>query len=275
MLAHDGVRRALAFIFPRACDGGLAYDHEVTTTTPLASSPAASASNAVAIIVAAGSSTRMGTDKIWADLDGSPVIAHSIRALGMTPGVTQVIVVAPADRHRAIRALPCGVPILTAEGGARRQDSVANGLAMAPTAEWYIVHDGARPLVTPDLAARVLAAAQESGAAVPVTPIVDTVKRVDDRGQVVETLDRASIRAVQTPQAFAGHLLRTAHESVLTDATDDAAMVEALGAAVQTAEGARENLKITTPEDLEVARAWLRLRSEARTKSATALDEGA
>ncbi len=231
------------------------------TTTP---SPSGASQEVAAIIVAAGSSSRMGTDKIWADLDGTPVLAHSIEVLGMTPGVTRVIVVAPADRHAAIETLSCRVPLIAVEGGARRQDSVANGLAAAPDAAWYLVHDGARPLVTSALAARVLAAAQESGAAVPVTPVVDTVKRVDGQGRIVETVERSALRAAQTPQAFRGRLLRTAHESAVADATDDAAMVEALGVAVATVEGARENLKITTPEDLEVARVLLRLRSQPR-----------
>jgi len=223
----------------------------------------ASQPQVAAIIVAAGSSARMGADKIWADVDGRPVLAYSVEALGITPGITHLVVVAPADRHDAIRALPCAVPVVTVEGGARRQDSVANGLAAAPEAAWYLVHDGARPLVTPQLTARVLAAAQEYGAAIPVVPVVDTMKRVDSAGRIVETVDRAMLRAAQTPQAFRGRLLRTAHESVVDEMTDDAAMVQALGAAVQTIEGDRENLKITTPADLEVAQAFLRLRSDA------------
>lgn len=215
----------------------------------------------------------MGADKIWADLDGRPVLAYSVVALGATPGVAVVVVVAPAARHEAIRALPCAVPLVAVEGGVRRQDSVANGLAAAPDAAWYLVHDGARPLVTPDLAARVLAAARESGAAVPVVPVVDTMKRVDAEGRIVETVGRAPLRAAQTPQAFRGRLLRTAHETVTDDMTDDAAMVEALGAAVATVEGERENLKVTTPLDLEIARTLLRLRSTASDPGQTS--EGA
>jgi 2-C-methyl-D-erythritol 4-phosphate cytidylyltransferase len=221
----------------------------------------ADSDSVAAIIVAAGSATRMGSDKIWADLDGVPVLQHSLAALGVTPGVTHLVVVAPADRHEAIHLLPCPVPVTVVEGGARRQDSVANGVAAVPDAGWYLVHDGARPLVTPSLAARVLDAAGQHGAAVPATPMVDTVKRVDAAGHVVETVDRASLRAVQTPQAFRGDLLRRAHAEVTADVTDDAAMLEALGVPVATAEGDRENLKITTPADLEVARTLLRLRS--------------
>jgi len=209
-----------------------------------------------AIIVAAGSSTRMGADKIWATLGGAPVLAHSMAALAHTPGVTHLVVVAPAERHEAIALLPCPVPVITVEGGARRQDSVAAGIRAVPDAAWYLVHDGARPLATPALAARVLdAAASAEGVAIPVVPVVDTIKRVDSEGRVAQTLDRSELRAVQTPQAFRGALLRRVHLELDDDVTDDAAMLEALGIPVATVEGDRDNLKITTPSDLVVAQA--------------------
>ena len=208
-----------------------------------------------AIIVAAGSSTRMGADKIWADLGGAPVLAYSVAALAATPGITHLVVVAPREKHEAIALLPCPVPIATVEGGTRRQDSVAAGIRAVPDAAWYLVHDGARPLVTPALAARVLDAAGAHGAAIPVTPVVDTIKRVDGQGRVQETLDRSELRAVQTPQAFRGDLLRRVHLELPGDVTDDAAMLEALGVPVATVDGDRENLKITTPSDLAIAAA--------------------
>lgn len=214
-----------------------------------------------AIIVAAGSSTRMGVDKVWADLGGAPVLLHSMAALAATPGVTHLVVVAPADRHEAIAMLPCPVPVLAVVGGTRRQDSVAAGLAAVPDAAWYLVHDGARPLVTPALAARVLDAAAGAGAAIPVVPVTDTIKRVDAVGRVVETLDRGELRAVQTPQAFRGDLLRRVHREHPGDVTDDAAMLERLGVAVVTVEGDPENLKLTTPADFVVARAIFEARS--------------
>lgn len=215
-----------------------------------------------AIIVAAGSSTRMGVDKVWADLGGAPVILHSMAALAATPGVTHLVVVAPRDRHEAIATLPCPVPVLTVEGGTRRQDSVAAGIAAVPDAAWYLVHDGARPLVTPALAARVLdAAAGADGAAIPVVPVTDTIKRVDAGGRVVETLDRSELRAVQTPQAFRGDLLRRVHRDHPGDVTDDAAMLERLGIPVATVEGDLENLKLTTPADFAVARAIFEARA--------------
>ena len=227
----------------------------------------------VAVIVAAGSSSRMGADKIWAPLAGSPVLAHSIEAFAATPGVTRIVVVAPAERHEAVCALlPLGASVAldTVEGGARRQDSVAAGLAVSPDAGWYLVHDGARPLVTPALVRRVLDAARRYGAAAPALPVVDTVKRLapgvapeDGIEQVAETVDRGLLRAVQTPQGFAGGLLRRAHASAASDATDDASMVESLGERVVLVPGERANLKITTPPDLVMAEALLAARAVA------------
>jgi 2-C-methyl-D-erythritol 4-phosphate cytidylyltransferase len=216
-----------------------------------------------AIILAAGSSARMGgIDKIWAPLDGAPVLAHSLRAFAAVrtaegaPAITDLVLVAPEDRHPALLDLATGLGLTvhTVEGGTRRQDSVARGLAAAPDADWYLVHDGARPLVTPDLIARVLAGAREHGAAVPGILVHDAIKRVDRTGRVITSVDRSMLRAVQTPQGFAGHLLRRAHATVRASVSDDAAMVEALGAPVQTVEGDPENLKITTTHDLDIAR---------------------
>ncbi len=213
----------------------------------------------VAILLAAGSSERMGAiDKLWSDLDGSPVIAHSIRRLASTPAVDRLVIVAPAERHAALAALaPPDVAVACVEGGARRQDSVASGIAAASDAAWYLVHDGARPLASATLVTRVLDAAREHGAAVPGAPVTDTIKRVDADGQVEATLDRSSLRSIQTPQAFAGALLRRAHETIGDDVTDDAAMVEALDEAIVVVAGDPANLKLTAPADLEVARALL------------------
>jgi 2-C-methyl-D-erythritol 4-phosphate cytidylyltransferase len=213
----------------------------------------------VAILLAAGSSRRMGeVDKLWADLGGAPVLAYSIVELATSPAVDRLVIVAPEAHHADLISLvPAGVEVQLAEGGARRQDSVAAGVAAAPDAAWYLVHDGARPFVTSELMARVLEGAQEAGAAAPGVHVTDTIKRVDGADRVAETLDRASLRAIQTPQAFAGKLLRRAHAEVTVDMTDDAAMVEALGEPVLVVEGDARNLKLTTPADLEQARAML------------------
>jgi 2-C-methyl-D-erythritol 4-phosphate cytidylyltransferase len=153
------------------------------------------------------------------------------------------------------RALVAGlaVPAVAVPGGARRQDSVRNGLLALGPCEWVAVHDAARPFATREVLLRTLAAAQATGAAVPAVPVADTVKRVRDR-IVVETLPRAELWAVQTPQVFRGALLAQAHRAAVDDATDDAALVERLGARVAIAEGAYNNVKITTPEDMARAR---------------------
>ena len=216
-----------------------------------------------AIVLAAGSSSRMGgIDKIWADLDGTPLVAHPLRAIAATPGVRIVVCVAPRERHAALGALleGCGVTVRCVEGGARRQDSVAQGLAAVPEATLVLVHDGARALLTPDLVMRVLAAARAEGAAVPAIPVSDTIKRVraeDGVEHVIETVDRAALRAVQTPQGFRADVLRRAHAEVTTDATDDASIVERLGLPVAVVPGDPTNLKVTTPADLAVARVLL------------------
>ena len=222
----------------------------------------------VAILLAAGTSQRMGDiDKLWTDLGGEPVIGRSLGVLASHPAVDRVLVVAPAARHEALCALaPAGAVVRCVEGGARRQDSVAAGLAAAAGAAWYLVHDGARPLIDDALVSRVLEGARaggEAGAAVPGVAVSDTVKRVAATGRVEETLERASLRAIQTPQAFAGALLRRAHAEVQADATDDAAMVEALGASVVVVAGEDANVKITTPADVAVAAALLAARDAA------------
>jgi len=222
------------------------------------------------ILLAAGVSRRMvGEDKLWADLGGEPLIAHPLRTLAALDEVDRLVLVAPAERHRTLRDLAggLGVELRCVEGGERRQDSVAAGLAAAPEADWYLVHDGARPLVTAALACRVLAGAHAHGAAVPATTLADTVKRVDADGRVVETVERDDLRAAQTPQCFAGPLLRRAHDSARSlaseAATDDAALVERLSEPVHMVEGDPVNVKVATPADLELVRALLAARGSA------------
>src|SRR5581483_6618105 len=210
------------------------------------------------IVVAAGRGERFGGDKVWERLGGRPVVAWSLAALAGPPVERVALVVAPARLAEA-RALArsVAVPCQVVPGGARRQDSVRNGLLALGPCEWVAVHDAARPFATRELLERVWAAARASGAAVPGVPLVDTVKRVRE-GFVVETLPRAELWAVQTPQMFRGALLARAHRAVADEATDDAALVERLGARVAVAEGAYNNVKITTPEDLALANWRLR-----------------
>jgi len=221
-----------------------------------------------AIVLAAGRSERMGSEnKLWSDLGGVPVIGRALRAFAAVEAIDTLVIVGPAECHAALSELvPSrpGLELRCVEGGSRRQDSVAAGIAVAE-ADWYLVHDGARPLASPALIEAVLDAARTAGAAIPGVPVVDTLKRVDGESDaILETVDRASVRAVQTPQGFAGDLLREAHATVTVDATDDASMVEALGRPVVVIEGDPANIKVTRPLDLVIARELLRARDEGQ-----------
>ena len=222
------------------------------------------AHHAAAILLAAGVSRRMGgVDKVWAEVCGRPLLALPLQRLAAVEEIEEIVVVAPGARHIEIGELAFGLgvspklPLRCVEGGERRRDSVAAGLAALPDARWVLVHDSARPLASSALASRALTAALEAGAAVPGLPVADTIKRVDDDGLVLETPDRASLRAIQTPQAFDAALLRRAHAEIEGDATDDAALVEQLGAPVRVIEGEPQAFKVTTTEDLERLRALI------------------
>lgn len=215
-----------------------------------------------AIIVAAGSGTRMeGHDKLFSIVSGRPLLAHAVAAFEECRKVQGIVVVlseANLERGREMLAQQ-GFSRLrgVCTGGARRQDSVHCGLQTLGEVDWVAVHDGGRPLVRPGMIDHGLEAARETGASVPVIPIADTVKEIGDDGTVLRTLDRSRLRAVQTPQCFRYGLLLRAHHEVTEDVTDDAAMVERLGVAVKTYEGRRGNIKITTPDDLALAEAYL------------------
>lgn len=229
-------------------------------TTPAAPGSPSFEGTTVAILLAAGASTRMaGEDKLWADLGGAPLIGAALRTLAGVEELDAVVVVAPATRHAELYRLgtSLGRQVTCVEGGPRRRDSVRAGIAAAPGAAWYAVHDGARPLASALLVRRVLEAVRTRGAVVPGLAVADTIKRVDGLGVVIETLPRAELRAIQTPQAFAGDLLRRAHSLDDVDATDDAVLVERLGAPVHVVDGEATNLKVTTSDDLERVRALL------------------
>jgi 2-C-methyl-D-erythritol 4-phosphate cytidylyltransferase len=201
------------------------------------------------VVVAGGSGRRFGTLKQFALLAERPVVEWAVAACrDSSSGVVLVLppgAVGPGD---------FGADVVV-EGGATRTGSVCRGVAAVPeTAEVIVVHDAARPLASEDLFRAVIdaVAAGGAGGAVPGVPVSDTIKVVDGSQWVTATLDRAALVAVQTPQAFDAALLRRAHANG-TEATDDAALVEALGATVRVVPGDPHNLKITTPADLELA----------------------
>jgi 2-C-methyl-D-erythritol 4-phosphate cytidylyltransferase len=218
-----------------------------------------------AVVVAAGRSVRMGgLDKLFAPLGGRPLLAHTLAAFQSCPAVDRVVLILAADN------LARGLALAEEEGlnkvrtvclgGRRRQESVWEGLEALGPCAWVVVHDGARPLVTPQLIAEGLAAARETGAAVCAVPSPDTVKRVDEQGQVLRTLDRRRLWLIQTPQVFRYDILREAHQRSRRPATDDAALVERLGHPVRVYRGSPRNLKVTTAEDLALAGALLGLK---------------
>jgi 2-C-methyl-D-erythritol 4-phosphate cytidylyltransferase len=184
-------------------------------------------------------------------------MAHVLERVASVRAVERVVVVCPEERHAAVRsiALDLGLAgVRCVPGGRRRRDSVAAGLGDIGGAEMVVVHDAARPLVSPALIEAVIDAARRHGAATAAIPCVDTVKRVRD-GMVVETLPRDTLVAVQTPQAFAADLLRRAHAvRPEQDASDDCLLVEWLGEPVAVVPGEVGNRKITHAEDLD----WLR-----------------
>ncbi|MBM7824590.1 2-C-methyl-D-erythritol 4-phosphate cytidylyltransferase [Arcanobacterium pluranimalium] len=216
-----------------------------------------------ALIVAAGSGSRLGAPipKALVELAGEALIVHALRGMN-NADVTDVVVTIPTGCESEFAAVleKAGLDARLVVGGATRQESVARGLAQVD-ADVVLVHDAARAL-TPSAVIRSVVAALENGhrAVIPVLAVTDTIKKTDANDVVTETLDRASLRAVQTPQGFDTALLRQAHEqgkrmseSEQSAAPDDAALVELLGEAVFCVRGDAQSLKVTTPFDLAVA----------------------
>ncbi len=220
-----------------------------------------------AIIASAGASVRMGgVDKTLAHLGGEPLIARTVDSFERSPHVGSLVLmvadrnVEPARKLAEERGWTKLAGVWA--GGERRQDTVHLGLEVLPACDWVVVHDGARPLVDARLIAAGLAAAAATGAAVPALPAAETVKRVAD-GRVLETLDRGELAIAQTPQVFRRELLERAHREVTADVTDDAAMVERLGAEVRVFAGDPTNVNVTTQSDLVVAEALASARERA------------
>jgi 2-C-methyl-D-erythritol 4-phosphate cytidylyltransferase len=213
---------------------------------------------AIALIVAAGSGERLGAGrpKALVELAGRPMLDWSLQALAASPEIEQVVVALPVGA-----GLPevSGEHVIGVEGGATRSESVRCALEVAQEGDPVLVHDAARPLLTPAIVGQVLAALAadvEADAAIAAAPVTDTIKRVADHGGVLETLDRSSLWAVQTPQVFRREALEQAlaqPAAVLGEATDDAWLIERAGGRVVVASVSAENLKVTTPLDLEIA----------------------
>ncbi len=215
------------------------------------------------LVVAAGRGVRFGgpTPKQWLDCAGAPLLSHTLNALAAAPDVDGIcVVIHPDDRalyEAALARSPAAAARILppASGGETRQISVRNGLeALASCSpDIVLIHDGARPFVSPGLVARAIEAAARHGAAVPATPVTDTIKEIDG-DRIVASPDRTRLRAVQTPQAFRFDLILAAHRAAArADMTDDAAVAEAAGHPVHVFEGDPANLKVTTMSDLKAA----------------------
>ncbi len=208
-----------------------------------------------AVVVAGGSSRRMGFDKLMAPLGSSTVLETSVAAFAAHPLVDEIVVVASAGSIDSVRSLLAGTPKVAAivPGGAERAQSVAAGVA-ATDAAWLAIHDGARPFVSADIITGALQGAVATGCAAPAVPVKDTVKRTAPDGTVLETPERASLYAVQTPQVVRRDLYLPALAALAGRSaaaiTDDCMVMEAAGHTVRLTAGSYANRKITTPEDL-------------------------
>lgn len=223
-----------------------------------------------ALVAAAGSSNRMGgSDKQLLELDGVPVLVRTLLALQNARRV-DTIVVAAREEHLVEISRLCKEYGITkcakvVRGGESRVHSVLLAALEAGDAELLAVQDGARPLTTPELIDQVIALAERCGAAAPAVAVKDTVKAVNSDDTVERTLDRSTLRAIQTPQVFQADLLKAALQAALesgAEITDDCSAVERLGKTVYLTEGDEANLKITTPTDLILAEALLRARED-------------
>ena len=212
-----------------------------------------------AVIVAAGTASRMGgIDKVMAPLCGEPMIVHTVRAFQKSPVIQEIVIVTRKDLVDTITTLCKGMDKVTTvvEGGADRQASVEAGLAaLSPKLKMAAIHDGARPLISQEVIDRTVRAAHSYHAAAPGIPVKDTIK-VAKGGVVLNTPDRSTLFAIQTPQVFDRDLLTGALQKARAEEaaiTDDCSAVERLGMSVKIVEGDEKNLKVTTPLDLKVA----------------------
>jgi 2-C-methyl-D-erythritol 4-phosphate cytidylyltransferase len=210
------------------------------------------------LVAAAGSGVRLGPGgpKALRLLADEPLLVHAVRRIAAAPSVGAVVVAAPPDDVEAVAALLAPVaPVIVVAGGAHRQESVGAALAaVPPDLPFVLVHDAARALAPPDLFEAVAAALRAGASAViPVLPVVDTIKEVGPDEEVRGTVDRARLRAVQTPQGFRRDVLAAAHAAAVDPLTDDAGLAEKLGVRVDCVPGSDHALKITRPFDLTLA----------------------
>jgi 2-C-methyl-D-erythritol 4-phosphate cytidylyltransferase len=218
---------------------------------------------ATAIIVGAGSGTRMGMDKVFLELLRRPTLAWAVEPFEKSELIDRIVIVLAKSNiclGNELMSKEKWTKVMgICEGGARRQDSVRNGLECAGSdTSIVMIHDAARPCITSDILRGGLTAVQETGAADPVVRLVDTIVRTNKNSELVEVVPRDDLRAVQTPQTFDYRLIMAAHKNS-EDATDDLTMVQRIGGRVLLYEGSPSNIKITTAKDILLAEQFLRL----------------
>lgn len=224
------------------------------------------------VIPAAGQGKRMGAsgNKLFLLLAGRPILAHTLKLFEDSPRVSEIVVVGSAEDLPKIKELVKQYQFIKVSqvtlGGKERQESVHAGVrALSPAIQRVAVHDGARPLLTLDQLNRFFTESEKYRAAIMAVSVKDTIKRVSEDGQVLETPPRESLRAVQTPQVFERALLELAHQRCTDEGflgTDDASLIEWLGEPVHVLEGTLENIKMTTPEDIWLAENIFKKRSD-------------
>lgn len=218
-----------------------------------------------ALIVAGGKGLRMGAGqpKQYIELNGLPILAHTLSVFDRCQIVTDICLVVPSSdidfcRERIVKPVAPSKPVLLTQGGTERQHSVYNGIKSIDLDhdDIVLVHDGVRPFVTDLMIRECVEAAQKHGAAVLAVPVSDTLKVSDGSGTICKTIDREMIWAAQTPQTFRYSIIREAHDVAVQEkiiGTDDAFLVERLGKKVVIVQGSKNNIKITSPEDMVVA----------------------
>ena len=228
---------------------------------------------ATAVIVAAGNANRMkGIDKITYKIGGLPVIVRTVLAFCKEPRVRDIVVVTRPDLldriNRLMKKHVKRFPVKVVAGGSSRQQSVAAGVGASDNeSELLLIHDGVRPFVSPKTVSALCDLAKDHGAACVGVRVTETVKRVDDAGYIKDTVPRNDLFCAQTPQVFKADLYKNAMQLASEqgrDYTDDCLLVEAMGHPIYMYEGDRNNIKITTPEDITFAKAILR--AEKRKK---------
>ncbi len=215
-----------------------------------------------AIIVAAGASRRMGMDKLAWPLAGAPVLRRTLEAFLNADSINSVIIACPEERWKLLETTDFQKPVIRIGGGAERQDSVRLGLAALDSSTRFVaVHDGARPLISPDDIDACVAAAIEDRAASLARRATDTMKRSDENDFCTDSVSRENLWCMETPQVFEVSLLREAYQHVAANGltvTDEVSAVQALGVKVKFIESRHPNLKITTPADLALAEALVK-----------------